>query len=79
MVLGIDTNEPAETARKYFVDQKYTFANLLGSGSDVIKNYGAEAIPRVVLIDKDGVVRYVHSGWGSGVDITPEVKKLIEP
>jgi peroxiredoxin len=79
IVLGIDTNEPAEKARKYFVDQKYSFANLLGSGSDVIKNYGAEAIPRVVLIDKDGVVRYVHSGWGSGVDITPEVKKLIEP
>jgi thiol-disulfide isomerase/thioredoxin len=79
MVLGIDTNEPAETARKYFVDQKYTFANLLGSGSDVIKNYGANGIPLVVLIDKDGVVRYVHRGWGTGMDLTPEVKKLIEP
>jgi hypothetical protein len=79
MVLGIDTNEPAETARKYFVDQKYTFANLLGSGSDVIKNYGANSIPLVILIDKDGVVRYVHRGWGTGMDLTPEVKKLIEP
>ena len=79
VVLGIDTNEPAEKAGQYFVDQKYTFANLLGSGSDVIKNYGANAIPRVVLIDKDGVVRYAHSGWGPRMDITPEVKKLIEP
>lgn len=78
MVLGIDANESAEQARKHFVDQKYSFASLLGSGSDVTKNYGAEAIPRVVLIDKDSVVRSVHSGWGSGVDITPEVKKLIE-
>jgi peroxiredoxin len=79
MVLGIDINESAEEARKYFVDQKYSFASLLGSGSDVTKNYGAESIPRVVLIDKDGVVRYVHSGWGAGMDITPEVKKVIEP
>jgi|SRR5579871_348410 len=79
IVLGIDTNEPAEKARKYFAEQKYSFANLLGSGSDVIKKFGAEAIPRVILIDKDGVVRYVHTGWGSGMDITPEVKKLIEP
>jgi thiol-disulfide isomerase/thioredoxin len=79
MVLGIDINESAEEARKYFVDQKYSFASLLGSGSDVTKNYGAESIPRVVLIDKDGVVRYVHTGWGSGMDITPEVKKVIEP
>jgi cytochrome c biogenesis protein CcmG/thiol:disulfide interchange protein DsbE len=78
-VVGIDTNEPAETARKYFAEQKYTFANLLGSGSDVIKNYGANGIPLVVLIDKDGIVRYVHRGWGSGMDLTPEVKKLIEP
>ncbi len=78
MVLGIDTNEPAETARKYFVEQKYTFANLLGSGSDVIRNYGANGIPLVILIDKDGVVRYVHRGWGTGMDLTPEVKKLIE-
>jgi len=79
MVVGIDTNEPAEKASKYFVDGKYTFANLLGSGSDVIRNYGANGIPLVVLIDKDGVVRYVHRGWGSRMDLTPEVKKLIEP
>ena len=77
IVLGIDTNESSETARKYFVDQKYTFANLLGSGNDVIKNYGANGIPLVVLIDKDGVVRYVRRGWGTGTDLTPEVKKLI--
>jgi cytochrome c biogenesis protein CcmG/thiol:disulfide interchange protein DsbE len=78
VVLGIDTNEPAELARKYFAEQKLSFANLLGSGSDVVKNYGANSIPRVVLIDKDGVVRYTHTGWGSGMDLTAEVKKLIE-
>ncbi len=77
MVLGIDTNEASETARKYFVEQKYTFTNLLGSGNDVIKNYGANGIPLVVLIDKGGVVRYVHRGWGTGMDLTPEVKKLM--
>jgi thiol-disulfide isomerase/thioredoxin len=79
MVVGIDTNEAAEKASKYFVDGKYTFSNLLGSGSDVIKNYGANGIPLVVLIDKDGVVRYVHRGWGSGMDLTPEVRKLVVP
>lgn len=79
VVLGIDTNEPAEKPRKYFADEKYTFRNLLGSGNDVVKNYGANSIPLVVLIDKDGIVRYVHRGWSSNLDLTPEVKKLIEP
>jgi peroxiredoxin len=78
VVLGIDTNESAELAREYFAEQKFSFANLLGSGSDVMKDYGANGIPRVVLIDKDGVVRYAHTGWGSGMDLTAEVKKLVE-
>jgi thiol-disulfide isomerase/thioredoxin len=77
MVVGIDTDEPAETARKYFEDQHYSFANLLGSGNDVVKKYGAEMIPMVMLIDKDGAVRYVHHGWGSGMDLSAEVKKLV--
>jgi cytochrome c biogenesis protein CcmG/thiol:disulfide interchange protein DsbE len=79
VVIGIDTNEEAEPARKYFAEGKYTFGNFLGSGKDVIKNYGANGIPLVVLIDKDGVVRYAHHGWGTGMDLTSEVKKLIEP
>jgi hypothetical protein len=28
--------------------------------------------------DKDSIVRYVHGGWGTGMDLTPEVKKLVE-
>jgi peroxiredoxin len=78
MVVGVDTDEPAETARKYFEDQHYSFMNLLGSGNDVVKKYGAEGIPRVTLIDKDGIVRYVDLGWGSGMDLSAEVKKLLE-
>jgi len=79
VVLGIDTNEPADKARQYFADQKYSFANLLGAGNDVVKNYGANSIPRLILIDKDGMVRYAHTGWGNRMDVTPEVKKVVEP
>jgi len=78
-VLAIDTSEPAATALAYFADHKFTFANLLGSGTSAIKDYGADGIPLVVLIDKDGVVRYSHRGWGTGTALTPEVRKLIEP
>ena len=78
VVLGIDTNESAEKARDYFAAQKFSFANLLGTGSDIVRNYGANAIPRLLLIDKDGIVRYVHRGWGPNIDLTPEVQKLVE-
>jgi len=78
VVLGVDTNEAADKARKYFKDNKYSFASLLGSGNAIIEKYGAHAIPRLVLIDKDGVIRYAHTGWGTGMDITPEVRKIVE-
>jgi peroxiredoxin len=79
VVLGIDINEAADLPREYFAKQKFTFGNLIGAGSGVVPKYGANSIPRVVLIDRDGVVRYVHGGWGSGEDLTPEVKKVVEP
>jgi peroxiredoxin len=76
-VVCVDTNEPTETARKYFEEQKYSFINLMDSGGDASRKYGAGGIPRLVLIDKDGIVRYFHRGWGTGMDLTPEVNKLI--
>ena len=38
---------------------QYSFVDLVGSGSDVSRKYGAGGIPRVFLIDKDGVVRRI--------------------
>jgi peroxiredoxin len=78
MVVCVDTNEPAEKARKYFEDNHYSFISLVEGASNISKQYGAGGIPRVVLIDKDGIVRYFHRGWGPGMDLGPEVKKLVE-
>jgi peroxiredoxin len=75
-VVCIDTNETADKAKKYFEENHYSFVNLLDS-ADVSAKYGAGGIPRVVLIDKDGVVRYFHRGWSTGMDLAPEVKKLL--
>ncbi len=57
---------------------QYSFVDLVGSGSDVSRKYGAGGIPRVFLIDKDGVVRYFHGGWSMGMDLTPEVRRIVE-
>ena len=77
-VVCLDPNETADQARRYFEDNHYSFVNLLDTAGEANKNYNPGAIPRVVLIDKDGIVRYFHRGWGSGMDLTPEVRKLIE-
>jgi cytochrome c biogenesis protein CcmG/thiol:disulfide interchange protein DsbE len=78
VVVAIDTNETAEKARKYFEEHNHSFVNLVDSGEEATKKYGGNSIPRTVLIDKEGVVRYVHVGWGTGMDLASEVKKIVE-
>jgi peroxiredoxin len=75
-VVLIDFSEPAEVAKEYFEKNKYTFHNLLDPQSETFDKYGAGGIPKVVLIDKDGVVRYCQLGYSSRQDFRAEVQKL---
>jgi thiol-disulfide isomerase/thioredoxin len=78
VVVAIDYSESAETARQYFEEQKYPYANLLDPGREAFQKYGGGGIPKVVLIDKDGVVRYLQEGYDSREDLRGEVKKLAQ-
>jgi peroxiredoxin len=75
-VIAIDYSESAEIARKYFDEHKYTFRSLLDPGRAADNKYGAGGIPKVVLIDKDGIVRYFQRGFNSRMDFRAEVTKL---
>jgi peroxiredoxin len=76
VVVCINFSESAVTARKYFAEQQYPFRNLLDPAQQATDQYGAHSIPLVVLIDKDGVVRYVQQGYRIGLDFRGELKKL---
>jgi len=76
VVVSINLNEGAETARKYFTEQKYPFRNLLDPQKKAVDPYSANSIPTVVLIDKEGIVRYQHRGYGPNLDLRSEVVKL---
>ena len=76
VVVGINYSESAETAKKYFSQEKYTMRNLLDPTSETFNRYGAGGIPKVVLIDKDGIVRYFQQGYSSRQDFAAEITKL---
>jgi peroxiredoxin len=75
-VVLIDFSEPAGVAKEYFEKNNYTFHNLLDPQSETFDKYGAGGIPKVVLIDKQGVVRYFQQGYSSRQDFRAEVQKL---
>jgi peroxiredoxin len=78
VVVGVNTSESAEVAKKYFTDEKLPFVNLLDPDRQMTAKYGGtNGIPKVVLIDKAGVVRFYQQGRRSNRNFRAEVLKLV--
>ncbi len=53
--------------RPYLADYGYTF-NVLFGNADIASQYEVTGIPTLVIIDKDGVIRYRHVGYDASAD-----------
>jgi peroxiredoxin len=63
VVLGMAVTSDGDAVRKQHADLHLTFPILAGNGVKV--SYGVDATPRIILLDKDGVVRGAYTGWGT--------------
>jgi peroxiredoxin/outer membrane lipoprotein-sorting protein len=70
VVLGIN-DEDKEKVQQFVNQQKLTFPTLLDSGGAVARAYKVNAIPRVILIDKDGKIVKDITGY------YPENEKIL--
>jgi peroxiredoxin len=61
-ILSLDQGESAEQAKQFINRRKYGFHVLLDPGQ-VSAAYGVRAIPDLVLIGKDGVIRWLQVGY----------------
>jgi len=52
----------AEIARKQHADLRLPFAVLDGNG--LHQMFGVDATPRLIVLDRDGILRYATTGWG---------------
>lgn len=78
-VLGVNVEGEVEPAQKIVDKTKVTFPVLIDEGQVVSQLYELEAMPSTVVVDRDGVVRYVHRGYkpGDEAKYVEVVKKLI--
>ncbi|MBU2597812.1 MAG: TlpA family protein disulfide reductase [Actinobacteria bacterium] len=79
VVLAINVSEKEEKIKSFIEENNYTFPVLIGNKT-VSNDYGAHAIPFVVLIDKEGTIRYTELGYrqGSEQKLINEIEKLLE-
>ncbi|XOV84819.1 MAG: TlpA disulfide reductase family protein [bacterium] len=78
-VWGINVEGEEEPAQKLVDKTKVTFPVLIDEGQAVSELYDLEAMPSTVVVDRDGVVRYIHRGYkpGDEAKYVEVVKKLI--
>jgi peroxiredoxin len=78
-VLGVNVEGQMAPAKEIADSTGVTFPVLIDENQRVSEVYDLEAMPSSVLIDRDGVVRYVHRGYkpGDEAKYLEVVKQLI--
>lgn len=79
VVLGINVEGTEAPARSLIDKIPVTFPVLIDANQLVSAQYQLEAMPTTVLVDRDGIVRYVHRGYkpGDEAKYIEVVKELI--
>jgi thiol-disulfide isomerase/thioredoxin len=78
-IVGINVDENAENARAFLARNPARFALAADRGGQCPRAFGVTAMPTSYLIDRNGVVRYVHLGFrpGQADDLRRRVEQLL--
>jgi peroxiredoxin len=78
-VIGVATDRDGEEKVKPFAkDYKINYTTLLDTKSELAGNkLKVRAIPTLFIVDKKGVIRYVHVGYTDKATLEKEIKELL--
>lgn len=65
-VLGVNVEGEAAPAQKIVDKTNVTFPVLIDDAQAISELYKLEAMPSTVVIDRNGVIRYIHRGYKPG-------------
>ncbi len=78
-ILSVNQGETADQVSQFINRQKYTFHVVLDQDQAIANKYSVQAIPTLVIIDKNGVVQWLSVGYSKNEDDLRElVEKLIK-
>ncbi|MBN1566481.1 MAG: redoxin domain-containing protein [Acidobacteria bacterium] len=79
ILLTINLQEPMDVVRDYVRAENVHSRVLLDEEGSVGLLYGTDSIPLQILIDKQGIVRFIQAGFGPGTpsQLRGEIKRLI--
>jgi len=78
-VWGINVEQENQAGKDFLADLDLSFSIFFDQTNTLSASYQVEAMPTTVIIDRDGVVRYVFRGYKDGYEkkYAKAIKKLI--
>ena len=74
-ILSVNQGEAADQVRTFIAKRKYSFHVILDADQAVAGQYGVTGIPTLVLVDKQGVVRFLSVGYSETED---DLRQLVD-
>lgn len=68
VTLAVNIDDDQQRAREYLQSVRTGFPMLLDPGKQVGHSYDIDSLPMVLLIDRAGVVRFVHRDYKAGAE-----------
>ena len=65
-VLAVNVDREPEAARRFLAKSPIGYPSATDPEGRIPKSFGLETMPTSYLIDRDGVIRYVHRGFQRG-------------
>jgi cytochrome c biogenesis protein CcmG, thiol:disulfide interchange protein DsbE len=80
IVIGVSVDEEPDGIEKFAADTGAKFDLVWDEGQVLSERYKPPTMPTSYIVDKNGVVRFVHAGFKSGDDakIESEVSSLVD-
>lgn len=75
--IGVAIQDNEESAKKFMLDQKLTFPTGVDLSGEIMNAYNVIGVPMTVIIGKDGMVKYVHSGTITDEELTAQVRQAL--
>jgi peroxiredoxin len=67
-VVGVDIDSDPEDARAFLAKAPVQFSVVLDTDGKAGSKFGLDGMPMTVLLDRLGIVRWVHRGFSRGDD-----------
>lgn len=77
VTVNIDANKDIIKAQRFLMSHRITINVLYDELSDARNKYGVTSIPRLLLIDRKGIVRADHHGFKDIAEIETEIRKYL--